>query len=102
MDEQNQGNQIRLLLVDDQALFRASLSRYLATQPGLEVAGEGSTATQSLEILNGSCVDIVLFNLGPRAEWGDELISPALAAWFKGHFLIFARAAVSRALAGRK
>jgi DNA-binding NarL/FixJ family response regulator len=99
MDEQNQGNQIRLLLVDDQALFRASLSRYLATQPGLEVAGECSTATEALEILNGSSVDIVLLDVDPREGCGDEFISAALAAGYKGHFLMVAGAADAKELA---
>jgi two-component system, NarL family, nitrate/nitrite response regulator NarL len=99
MDEQTQGNQIRLLLVDDQALFRASLSRYLATQPGLEVVGECSTATEALEILNGSSVDIVLLDVDPRAGCGDELISPALAAGYKGHFLMVAGGADAKELA---
>ena len=99
MDEQTQGNQIRLLLVGDQILFRASLSRYLATQPGLEVAGESGTTTQALEILNGSSVDIILLDVDLRAEYGDELISAVVAAGYKGRFLVIAGAAGAKELA---
>jgi two-component system, NarL family, nitrate/nitrite response regulator NarL len=97
--ERTHENQIRLVLVDDQALFRASLSRLLATQPGLEVAGECGTATEALEILNGSSVDIVLMGLDLRTEPGDELISAARRAGYKGRFLIVAEAADAKELA---
>lgn len=94
-----QENQIRLILVDGQALFRASLSRFLATQPGLEVVGECGTATEALEILNGSSVDIVLLDLDLRAERGDELMSAGRRAGYKGRFLIIAGAVDARDLA---
>ena len=40
MHEEAQGNRIRLLLLDTQALFRTGLARLLASEPGLEVAEE--------------------------------------------------------------
>ena len=39
---------IRLVLADDHARFRASLSRLLAEQPDLEVAGQGRDAATAL------------------------------------------------------
>jgi DNA-binding NarL/FixJ family response regulator len=92
MDEQTQETQIRLVLVDNQALFRVSLSRFLAAQPGLEVVGECGTAAEALEILNRSPVDIVLMDLDLRTESGDELISAGRLAGYKGRFLIIAGA----------
>jgi DNA-binding NarL/FixJ family response regulator len=100
MDEQTQGDQSRLVLVDDQALFRASLSRFLATEPGLEVVGECGTATEALEILNGSPVDVVLLDLDLRIRPGDELTSAALRAGYKGSFLIIAGTIDATGLAG--
>jgi DNA-binding NarL/FixJ family response regulator len=99
MDEPTTENRIRLLLVDDQVLFRTSLARFLATQPGLELAGECATATEAVEILNGSSVDIVLSDLDLRTERGDDLISAARRAGYTGRFLIVAGAASAKDLA---
>jgi two-component system, NarL family, nitrate/nitrite response regulator NarL len=100
MDEPTTENRIRLLLVDDQVLFRTSLARFLATQPGLELAGECGNATEAVEILNGSSVDIVLSDLDLRTERGDDLISAARRAGYTGRFLIVAGAASAMDLAG--
>jgi DNA-binding NarL/FixJ family response regulator len=98
MDEQIAEDRIRLVLVDDQVLFRTSLGRFLATQPGLELAGECGTATEALEILNGSSVDLVLSDLDLRTERGDDLMSAARRAGYKGRFLIVAGTADAREL----
>jgi DNA-binding NarL/FixJ family response regulator len=77
---------IRLVLLDAQALFRESLSCYLASQPGLEVAGECGTAAGALEVLRGVPVDVVLLDLDlPAAH--NEFISAAVGAGYKGRFL---------------
>jgi len=99
MDKQTEENQIRLVLVDGQALFRASLGRFLASQPGLEVAGECGTAGEALEILKGSPADIVLMDLNLRTEHEDDLISAARRAGYHGHFLVIAGAADAQDLA---
>jgi two-component system nitrate/nitrite response regulator NarL len=98
MDEQTAENRIRLALADDQVLFRASLGRFLATQPGFELAGECGTAAEVLELLNASAVDIVLSDLDLLTERGDDLISAARSAGYKGRFLIVAGAADAREL----
>jgi len=99
MDEQIRENRIRLVLVDDEALFRASLTGYLAAQSGLEVVGECGTASEALEILNGTAVDVVLLDLDLRVEPGHEFISAALRAGYKGRILVVAGAADGKALA---
>ena len=98
MHEPTAENRIRLVLVDDQVLLRASLGRFLATQPDFELAGEFGTAAEALEILNGSPVDIVLSDLDVLADGGDNLISAARSAGYKGRFLIVAGAADVREL----
>jgi DNA-binding NarL/FixJ family response regulator len=98
MEEQIAENRIRLVLVDAQVLFRASLGRFLATQPGFELTGECGTAAEALEILTDSSVDVVLSDLELRTERGDDLISAARSAGYKGRFLIVAGAADARDL----
>jgi two-component system, NarL family, nitrate/nitrite response regulator NarL len=99
MEEHTEQKPIRLVLVDSQALFRASLSRFLATQAYLEVVGECGAADEALEILNGSSVDIVLLDLDLRTERGEELIAAARRAGYKGRFLVVAGVAGAKELA---
>jgi DNA-binding NarL/FixJ family response regulator len=100
VEEQTQGNRIRLILIDGQALFRSSLGRFLAAQPGLEVVGECGAAAEALAILDGSSVDIVLLDLDLCKERGDQLISAGRRAGYKGRFLVIAGAVDARDLAG--
>jgi DNA-binding NarL/FixJ family response regulator len=67
MDKQTEENRIRLVLLDDHGLFRASLGCLLASEPGFEVAGECGTFAEALEVLKSSDVDVILldFDLGP-------------------------------------
>ncbi|HUE05312.1 MAG TPA: response regulator transcription factor [Bryobacteraceae bacterium] len=98
MDPQMEEKPIHLVLVDDQALFRASLGRFLASQPGFELAGECGTAAEALEILNSSPVDVVLSDLDLRTPCGENLISAARSAGYEGRFLIVAAVAGAREL----
>ncbi len=99
MEKQTEQKRIRLVLVDDQALFRESLGRFLAAQPGFEIAGECGTAAEALEILNGSAVDVLLVDLDAGTSIGDDLIPSAVRAGYKGHFLIVAGSAGAKELA---
>src|SRR5260221_2037694 len=99
MGQQTQENRIRLVLLDDHGLFRASLSRFLASEPGFEIAGECDTPAEALEVLNGSTVDIVLFDFYPGSERGNEFMSAARQAGYRGRFLLVAGAADARSAA---
>jgi two-component system, NarL family, nitrate/nitrite response regulator NarL len=99
MEEQTEQERIRLILVDAQALFRTSLSRFLATQPYLEVVGECGTAGEALELLSGSAVDITLLDLALRTQDGEELIPAARRAGYQGRFLVVAGGADATELA---
>ncbi len=54
---------IRILLVDDQALFREGLRTLLSVQPGLQVVGEAGNGEQALEQTRALCPDVVLMDL---------------------------------------
>ena len=87
---QTNENRIRLVLLDDHGLFRASLARLLASESGLEVVGECGTSAEALELLCGSLVDIVLvgFYFGP--EHVNDFMSAARKAGYQGRFLLVA------------
>jgi DNA-binding NarL/FixJ family response regulator len=90
MDDQTQQSRIRLILLDDHGLFRSSLSRLLALEPGLEVAGECGTSAEALEVLKSSVVDLVLLDFDAGMELGNDFISSARQAGYQGRFLIVA------------
>jgi DNA-binding NarL/FixJ family response regulator len=89
VDRQAQENRIRLLLLDDQALLRASLAHLLATEPDLDVVGAAGDTAEALEILSGAQVDVVLLDFGHATEQGG-FISLAGRGGFQGGFLIIA------------
>jgi DNA-binding NarL/FixJ family response regulator len=88
MNHQSGQNRIRLVLVDDVGLYRASLSRLLSSEPGLEVAAECSTFLEALAILKNPAVDVVLFDLTPDLDAGNEFMVSAKQEGYTGHFLI--------------
>jgi DNA-binding NarL/FixJ family response regulator len=93
--EQTDENRIRLVLLDDHGLFRASLARVLASEDGLEVVGECGTSGEALEIMSGSAVDVVLLLLDPDLgpEHANDFISSSRKGGYQGRFLIVGDAA---------
>jgi DNA-binding NarL/FixJ family response regulator len=66
---------IRLLLVDDHQLFRESLARLLASEPGFEVVADCVTIDQALDILRGTPVDLVLLDFDLGNECGERFFA---------------------------
>jgi DNA-binding NarL/FixJ family response regulator len=81
---------IRLVLLDESGLFRASLGRFLASHPGLKVTGQCGTSTEALNLLASVPPDVILldFEFGP--ERGNDFITAARKAGYQGRFLIIA------------
>jgi two-component system, NarL family, nitrate/nitrite response regulator NarL len=60
---------IRLLIVDDHALFRESVARLLQSETGFEVVADCGSSAEALRIINSSPdIDVVLLDLdlGPE------------------------------------
>ncbi len=79
---------IRLLLLADQALFRASLGRFLALEPDFELAGECAMGAEAEEMLDRSAADVVLIEFEPEARHAGEFMSVAARSGFAGKFLV--------------
>jgi DNA-binding NarL/FixJ family response regulator len=79
---------IHILLLDDHALFRESVSRLLNAEPGFDVAGHCGTIDEALEILRRKQVDIVLldFDLGERD--GRDFLRLAKKQGFQAKVLV--------------
>ena len=56
-------DRVRVLLVDDQALFREGLRTLLTAQPGVEVVGEAANGEEALRLAARLRPDVVLMDL---------------------------------------
>jgi len=54
---------IRVVLVDDQALFRAGIRMLVASQPDLEVVGEAGDGREALEVVRTTRPDVVMMDI---------------------------------------
>jgi two-component system, NarL family, nitrate/nitrite response regulator NarL len=79
---------IRLLLIDDHALFRESVSRLLQAEPGFEVVAECSSGTEGMRIIESREVDIVLLDVDLGQERGTDFLETLHTKRFKGKVLL--------------
>ena len=79
---------VRILVLDDHALFRESVSRLLSVEPGFEVAAHCGTIEEALEVLGNRPIDLVLldFDLGERD--GRDFLRVARQQGFLGKILV--------------
>lgn len=81
-------DKIRILLLDDHALFREGLSRLLETEPDLEMAALCATVGEATEILGRASIDLVLLDYDLGRERGLPFIGAARQLGFQGRFLM--------------
>jgi two-component system, NarL family, nitrate/nitrite response regulator NarL len=80
---------IRLLLIDDHALFRESVARLLQSEPGFEVVAHCGSGTDALEIIKSSSeIDIVLLDLDLGQEKGADFLDHLRNVHFGGKVLL--------------
>ena len=79
---------IRLLLVDDHALFREGLARLLASEPDFEVAVPCSTGDEALRVLDSAEIDLILLDYDLDGETGARFLVLAVQRGFQGRVLV--------------
>jgi DNA-binding NarL/FixJ family response regulator len=79
---------IRLLLVDDHALFREGLFRLLENEPDFVVVAKCATARDALQVFNRVSPDIVLLDFDLGTERAQDFITDSRQAGFIGSVLI--------------
>jgi two-component system nitrate/nitrite response regulator NarL len=84
----NKPAEIRLLLIDDHALFREGLVRLLQAEPGLNVVGHCSTGVEAKRIIKSREIDVVLLDLDLGPERGADLLDEFRAMRFSGRVLL--------------
>jgi DNA-binding NarL/FixJ family response regulator len=65
---------VHILLIDDHTLFRESLVRLLAGEPGLNVVGHCATIAEARKIISVSSVHVILLDYDLGDEVGTELL----------------------------
>jgi two-component system, NarL family, nitrate/nitrite response regulator NarL len=78
----------RILLLDDHALFRESVSRLLCAEPGFEIVSHCGTIGEGLQVLRHKSVDLVLLDFDLGEHDGREFLRLAREQGFNGKILI--------------
>ena len=63
---------IRVLVVDDQELFRRGLTMLLAVEPGLEVVGEAGDGAEGVTLAESAAPDVILLDVRMPKKSGIE------------------------------
>jgi two-component system nitrate/nitrite response regulator NarL len=67
-------NPVRILLIDDHALFRESLVRLLESEFGFRVVGHCATIAEARRIVSSTTVDVILLDYDLGEEFGTDLL----------------------------
>lgn len=79
---------LRILLLDDHALFRESVSRLLGVEPGFEIVAHCGTIDEALQVLRRKSVDLVLLDFDLGTHDGREFLRSAKQQGFNGKVLL--------------
>jgi two-component system nitrate/nitrite response regulator NarL len=79
---------IRILLVDDHVMFREGLARMLEKEAGFAIAGQVSSATEGLALLQSAPADVVLLDVDLGAERALDFVKGARTRGFEGKILV--------------
>jgi CheY-like chemotaxis protein len=72
IDTENHETTIRVLLVDDHALFRNGMARLLKNEPGLEIVGEAKDGQEAIKFTQELKPDVILMDVSMPGLNGIE------------------------------
>lgn len=78
---ENEPRNIRIIIADSEAIFRAGMSKIFANEPDLEVVAQSETLSHTLSTIAAIPADVVLFEAGlslTPAEAISEVVTRAL------------------------
>jgi two-component system, NarL family, nitrate/nitrite response regulator NarL len=81
-------DKIRILLLDDHALFREGLSRLIESEPDFEMAAHCASVSEATDTLHHKRIDLVLLDFDLGKEDGFHFIGCARQSGFNGRVLM--------------
>jgi DNA-binding NarL/FixJ family response regulator len=82
------GQEIRILLVDDQSLLRESLRRLLEDEPHFQIVGSCASVTEALAALEREQVHLVLLDYDFEKEQASDFLEQAKELGYEGRVLL--------------
>jgi DNA-binding NarL/FixJ family response regulator len=82
------GTTIRLIIIDDHAMFRQGLARILREECNLIVSGQFASSTEALNSPQLAGVDVALLDVDLGQERGLDFAVSARAKGFRGRILV--------------
>lgn len=79
---------IGILLIDDHALFRESVARFLGSESGFRVVAQCGSVHEALEALRVTTVDVVLLDIDLGGRNGTQFIPLARQRGYAGPVLV--------------
>jgi DNA-binding NarL/FixJ family response regulator len=79
---------VRIVIVDDHALFRESVARLLNAEPDFELVADCGTIQEALRVISTSHVDLVLLDFDLGQQRGANFFAEAKRVGFGGKVLI--------------
>jgi two-component system nitrate/nitrite response regulator NarL len=79
---------IRILIVDDHAMFREGIVRMLEREPGMEVVGQSASASEALELAVSGGASLVLLDVDLGSERGMDFVAHARQRGYTGRVLV--------------
>jgi len=79
---------IRILLVDDHAMFREGLARMLEKEADFTVVGQASSVAQGLDVVKSGVATVVLLDVDLGTDRALDFVKAARTLGFEGHILV--------------
>jgi two-component system, NarL family, nitrate/nitrite response regulator NarL len=79
---------LHILLLDDHALFRESVSRLLSVEPGFDIVAHCGTVEEALQVLRRKSIDLILLDFDLDGRDGKEFLRLARKQGFNGKVLL--------------
>jgi DNA-binding NarL/FixJ family response regulator len=86
--DQKRTDRVKILLLDDHALFREGLSRLIESEPDFEMAACCASVGEAVDILRQRPIDLVLLDFDLGKEDGFQFFASARQAGFEGRVLM--------------
>jgi len=79
---------IRVIIIDDHAMFREGLARSLEREPDIRVVGQFATSAEALAGLSAENPQVVLLDVDLGTDRALDFVSGAAKAGFSGRILV--------------